>query len=287
MRHTFEAHGCDPNVRFTCRYCPQTFTKYSSMTSHLSRKHRQVVVEDESEEAVNNSPQSSLQIISPDDNQAMDIQQHSDVDRLFNSQTGELPVACSVQRQHLQRSAALFLLTMKERYKLTQTAVDFAVNQVKNMVTYALQDMQATVQQGITSGVETTDAIDMIGRSIDPFEDLHTEYKQTKFYKENFNLVVRNVIIGTLIQLLLFHIQEPVTIELETCLCSGPRGNIMEQKITFQYVPLLESLKALLSNQEVLDEVSQLHISLLMCLNRMHEYFFLNGIGSSFTLKNG
>ena len=61
----------------------------------------------------------------------------------------------------------------------------------------------------------------------------------------------------------------------------------MEQKITFQYVPLLESLKALLSNQEVLDEVSQLLISLLMCLNRMHEYFFLNGIGSSFTLKNG
>ena len=43
--------------------------------------------------------------------------------------------------------------------------------------------------------------------------------------------------------------------ELETCIGTGPRGNLIDKKVTFQYVPLLETLKALLSHDEVIDEV--------------------------------
>lgn len=174
MRHTFEAHSTDQNARFTCRYCPQTFGKYSSMISHLSRKHKGISLEksvDEEENPFVNVDDDSDKIGGSDDDQH---QTYPTCER----------------RERITRSAALFLLNMKERHKLTQAAIDFAVGQVRSMVTYALQDMQASVQQAVASGASATDIVDLMDMSIDPFGDISTEYKQTKYYRENFNLVV-------------------------------------------------------------------------------------------------
>ena len=91
----------------------------------------------------------------------------------------------------LQRSAALFLLTLKEKYKLPQTAVDFSVGQVQHMVMYALEDMKAAMQQyAVNTNTTLSGLSDIMDTSIDPFKDLHTENKQTKFFKEHFHLVV-------------------------------------------------------------------------------------------------
>lgn len=49
--------------------------------------------------------------------------------------------------------------------------------------------------------------------------------------------------------------QEPISIELDKKMIRGTGGKLMQQAITYQYVPLKESLKAFLSNQEVQDEV--------------------------------
>ena len=46
-----------------------------------------------------------------------------------------------------------------------------------------------------------------------------------------------------------------MTVELGTRIESRTGGSLTERKDTFQYVPLLESVKALLKHQEVLDEV--------------------------------
>lgn len=42
-----------------------------------------------------------------------------------------------------KRSAALYLLTLKERYRLTQTALNFAVSQVGFMTDYISQDIRS------------------------------------------------------------------------------------------------------------------------------------------------
>ena len=42
-----------------------------------------------------------------------------------------------VLQDNLHKSAALFLLTLKERYQLTQAAMDFSIGQVQNMLQYA------------------------------------------------------------------------------------------------------------------------------------------------------
>ena len=57
------------------------------------------------------------------------------------------------------------------------------------MVSYALEDVQTTVQHAVASSPEINPA-SVINTSIDPFKNLHTEYMQKKLYKENFNLVV-------------------------------------------------------------------------------------------------
>jgi len=102
---------------------------------------------------------------------------------------------CNSRALVLQRPAALFLLTLKERYSLTQAAVDFAVGQVQEMAACVAQDLKTSVesrlqQHYIKTGVDPPDLSDCF-EDIDPFSGLETEYLQTKFYVENFHLVVR------------------------------------------------------------------------------------------------
>lgn len=59
-------------------------------------------------------------------------------------------------------------------------------------------------------------------------------------------------------------IQEPVAVALGTPVTTGPRGGVSEEKHTFHYVPLQKGLEALLSHQEICDEVANntlLHVN--------------------------
>ena len=180
MRHAFETHSSEPNFKFSCIFCTQTFRLYSSMVSHLNRKHK-----GESTSEILSQP-AFEQEETRDDSELGDDDVNDDMDDLPNSH--EL----SPQAGHhsLHRAAALFLLTLKEKYRLTQTAVNFSVFQVQQMVTYALEDMRNTVQQHAvrTIGAELPELQDII--SIDPFEDLQTEHMQTKYFREHFDLTV-------------------------------------------------------------------------------------------------
>ena len=56
-----------------------------------------------------------------------------------------------------------------------------------------------------------------------------------------------------------FDLQDPITIKLGTEFIPVQNRNkrrLQEKTYTFQYVPLLDGLKSLLTKQEILDEVS-------------------------------
>ena len=116
MRHSFEAHSSSPNFSYTCGIngCPQTFTSFSAIKSHLGRKHRGVDLE-----AACTVSSGGRQNESDTVPESMDFteSQHEE-----NSPDQSLR---SVGR--LEKSAALFLLSLKERYEITQSALDFAV----------------------------------------------------------------------------------------------------------------------------------------------------------------
>lgn len=136
MRHTFECHSSEPNFKFSCHYCNQSFSKYSSISSHLSRKHR--VGDDNGN------------VFIPDTAASEDI--HEQIPPQNYPVPDFLPrdTSAPVCDNHYlaQKSAALFLLTLKERYKLTQTAINFAVSQVQNMVAFALEDLKDHLCEG-------------------------------------------------------------------------------------------------------------------------------------------
>ena len=148
MRHTFEAHSSNPNVVFTCIYCPQSFRKYRSLMSHCSHKHKNIQDEDGIDQQKQGSPSEQ------DDNMMDDNLQNE------NSEGDSLVLHQSTSTQNLEKTAALFLLTMKEKYHLTQAAIDFAVSQVQNMVSYALEDVQETVKHRISEIDDPASVID-------------------------------------------------------------------------------------------------------------------------------
>lgn len=90
----------------------------------------------------------------------------------------------------LCRSAALFLLSAKERFQLTQSALDFITQQVKQMISFTIDDVEEKIKkQLVDQGIEL-DICKCFEAVRNPFIHLETEYMQNKFYEENFNLIV-------------------------------------------------------------------------------------------------
>lgn len=92
----------------------------------------------------------------------------------------------------LQKAAARFLLTLKEQHRLTQVAINFLVSQVNE---YVVEDVKSAVERTlrencIVSSGDDLHVLDSCYEDVNPFIGLESEYKQTKFYKTHFNLVV-------------------------------------------------------------------------------------------------
>ena len=95
----------------------------------------------------------------------------------------------------VNKHAGLLLLTLKEKHRLAQTSVNFAVQQVQSMLEYALEDVKASVEEKLQLhctelGIQLPDISDCFA-NVNPFSGLESEHMQTKFYKENFSLIVR------------------------------------------------------------------------------------------------
>ena len=133
MRHASEAHSNSPNFYFACgvHRCPQTFTCFSVMASHLRRKHRGVDLDDAH----------STPITSTEGEQICDVVPETvDLAELQHKEAELSPTKVN----QLERSAALLLITLKERHEITRTALNFAVFQVQQMVCYAVEDRHDT-----------------------------------------------------------------------------------------------------------------------------------------------
>ena len=181
LRHTFEAHSNIPGFNFTCGVdgCPQTFRTYSAVRSHLHRKHRGLDC-------------SYPHIILPIQDDATSNPVNVETCDVYSDSPALVERHLEVNR--LERCAALFLLSLKERYQITQTALDFAVGQVQQMVTFAVEDIQNAVETCLSSyyseSLSEMPNITDCFKMQDPFRNLQNEYMQTKYYRENFDLIV-------------------------------------------------------------------------------------------------
>ena len=215
LRHSFKAHSCDPNFSFKCTIdgCSRTFTKYSSFRAHLSRKHPNSpdpapcpLIEEEREISLIDTT------TVPDYSQSSihDLNDCSNCTPMQNASRSaghtQSPISnpdeqsCSNAESDIShdnwanRHAALLLLALKEKHRLTQTSVNFAVQQVKRMVEYTLEDVKVSIDKKLQvycneMNIRQPD-ISSCFTDVNPFSGLESEYLQTKFYREKFDLVV-------------------------------------------------------------------------------------------------
>ena len=209
IKHSFASHSMEPTFHIACgmKGCLHPFkfgSTFSSFKTHASRKHPnwQEPVDDEAATVTIVPPPPSLtpSLDSTQDHLATISQIPDPVELTEGLTVNEHLAGNSGSLTHFtpsqfcppaQRTAALFLLTFQERYKLSQTAINFSVGSINAIVNGVCESVHGSIQSSLDSGrCSSTDVAACFDDHEDPFASLHTEYKQSKYYREEFGLVV-------------------------------------------------------------------------------------------------
>lgn len=186
IKHLFSSHSVEAMFSFVCgiKGCRHSFkfgSTYSSFKTHANRKHPNWQDYVNELDATPLLPTSSSIHLNPESDSPS-----------ANECLPELPEPVILDTAltscpSAQRTAALFLLTFQERYKLSQTAINFAVGTINTIVDGACESLRESIQE---KGSLTTDVAARFDQREDSFAHLQTEYMQMKFYREEFGLVV-------------------------------------------------------------------------------------------------
>jgi len=120
----------------------------------LSRKHRGVNLESEARKSLLCSESENTNArtngISSEEDINMDgshgVTEPMDFEEAV-SEENEIRHITSEGEDELHRSAALLLLTAKERFKLTQSAINFITGQIQHMISFAVDDIEEAVKK--------------------------------------------------------------------------------------------------------------------------------------------
>ena len=199
VKHIFQAHSSESSFHYVCGItnCSHTFkadTTYATFLTHCNRKHsnwrealsKQVITESRSQPGDSFQPESGDNPEADDD----DAQETMDLGELVNHPLSNESVTTS--DEDIELAAARFLLTLKEKYRLTQASLNFALESVDDIIKITSQRIQHSVYKELDdSGLSLTFSCFQM---CNPFSNLRTEYQQTKFYKDNFGLIVRDTV---------------------------------------------------------------------------------------------
>ncbi len=189
VKHSFSCHSVEATFHFVCgiQGCVHSFKfgwRFSSFKSHASRKHKnwqECNVSTSAETVTLDYPTLPLEPLphfSPVTSSPLSVAipvNHADCSLPLSLPLSGMSAHCNESSSfRAQRTAASFLLTFKEQYKLPQTVINFAIGAINGLIT----DVSEAVRESPTSEYEN------------PFASLQTEYKQSKFYREVFGLVV-------------------------------------------------------------------------------------------------
>ncbi len=176
MKHIFQCHSSTPNFTYICGIsgCVQSFRAYTAYASHLQRKHSDCDL-------------TQLQSVDCNPGGPPANPPNSNSNFQNESSTGCSYSTNAAARDCAKRSSALLLLSLKEKHRMTQSAVNFSIGQMKEVITHVLDDAKKSLKEHVGDGALIDSCFDAVP---DPFLLLETEFLQTKFYRENFNLVV-------------------------------------------------------------------------------------------------
>lgn len=185
LRHIGQVHANCESFKITCGvdHCKSTFKSFKRFRAHLKNKHKLLGAEDE---AVRTGSADTNQPL-PDNSSEMDNQ-------LFEDQ--QMDTQPDPQFEQLKRRA-LWILKLKEKRKLTQSALEEILQDVTELCTDLVRELGERVASTLLSaGVKAEEVpgllelFDEKSECCQPFHHLNTYHRQLSFYRANFNFVV-------------------------------------------------------------------------------------------------
>lgn len=195
LSHLRSVHSDDSDFLVTCGIdgCELSYSKCSSLVSHIYRHHRSSIICQDVDVASSNKENrlhceqdcfdglSSTYYEEPFEEPDL---QHT-IDQLLNLDGVEQ-----------QRKAALFILNLKEVCGLSQLSVDRIVKETQNVYNHTLGRIKAGVHEclsksSIENDVLNNDLERLFSDVKDPFHGLHSTYLQECFYRCNLGCLVR------------------------------------------------------------------------------------------------
>ena len=188
IKHTFTSHSVEHSFQFVCgiRGCLHSFksgSTFSSYKTHCSRKH--LNWQDYLKESPSIPPS-----LPPADLSSPEMSPDRELPSSQESNSSALEHTEAASLLSIKKTSAMFLLSLQERFKLPQTAINFAIGSVNSIVDSVCDFAQAS-ERTTCGDIPTTSVSTILQQCRDPFSDIQTEYMQNKFYREHFGLVVR------------------------------------------------------------------------------------------------
>ena len=201
IKHSFDSHSAEPLFQLKCgiQGCLHRFlpgSSFSSFKTHASRKHpnwqyfisQNPITEVDTPAMRSRAGEQDPSLLSLSESEPFDMEEG--LAGMNDRETVQMDTITDEELfSSAKRPAALFLLTLKEKYNISQTALDYAVGSVTTIVDQVCSNVKRSVtatlrEKGFTEDISGSFNIDQ------PFHGLETEYRQSSFYKTEFGLVV-------------------------------------------------------------------------------------------------
>lgn len=193
LKHIKLFHSHQPGFSITCGLhgCLRTFKNFRSFQNHVYDYHGgdcTLTNHEGDDKEASDDPDDA------DDESCLDGGGFDDHDVGDNGENSTK----SSSGQNLQRSAALFLMHLKEKHLITQTALQGVIEGVSGLMQGHLDSLHSEVCQQLSLAGVSDSIISSLGMIFSndgahgrPFAGLETHYQQLKFYRDQFNFIVR------------------------------------------------------------------------------------------------
>lgn len=155
LKHVRLFHAHQPDFKLICGIsgCQRSFTNAGTFQNHAYSVHK-----DTCKQAESHNNEATSHVPDPDDdmNEGTSISVHSD--HLQNAEIPELMEEAidEIPSLSLQSSSALFLLGLKEKYKLPQVAIQGIIEGVTSLIQHQNSLIKSQVKRACTSRVTIT-----------------------------------------------------------------------------------------------------------------------------------
>lgn len=200
LRHIRSVHSFDPSFEIVCGIndCPRSYKNFLSYKKHIIRKHLDVYDPQRSSRVNSCRNASSSEDDEDADSDMAAYSSNSPSHIVLDSTVADSESTGEINESDLwnENLAALFILKMKEIYKMSQSSIDSITTDFTELLQSHLHNYKLKVKRLLLSTGIEVDKYPQITEFLhqeeltDPFISLQTKFLQEKYFRENLALLV-------------------------------------------------------------------------------------------------